>query len=172
MYNDGSEDGDILQLGEAIRNGDLKKVKSFLEENGVEFTLNVMFCFEVYAQRLAMYREDEFLPSTMEPVPIKVTPLQLAVLCKRSQLLEYFLSSATPSIGMHELNNILSIKSKIQFHKGIQNYVDRDQALQVCMDFEPWNWNLVDLNTTSRGHPYFIWQLGLMPNVSKYWYTS
>ena len=135
LCNDGSEDGDILQLGEAIRNGDLKKVKSFLEENGVQNMLNTRFCFEVYAQRLAMYRDDEFLPSTMEPVPIKVTPLQLAVLCKRSQLLEYLLSSASFSIGMQELNNMLSVKTKIDFPKGIQNYVDRDQALQVYINF-------------------------------------
>ena len=135
LCNDGSEDGDILKLGEAIRNGDLKEVKSFLEENGVHNMLNTRFCFEVYAQRLAMYREDEFLPSTMEPVPIKVTPLQLAVLCKRSQLLEYLLSSASPSIGMQELNNMLSVKAKIDFPKGIQNYVDRDQALQVYINF-------------------------------------
>lgn len=134
LLNDGSEDTDALQLGEAIRSGDLAKVRAFVEEKGVAKTLSIMFSFEVYAQRLAVYRGDGLLRRpAMENVAIKVTPLQLAVLCKRSQLLEYLLSSATPSIGMQELNNILSTRARIQFPKGIQNYVDKDQALQVCI---------------------------------------
>ena len=116
LFEDGAGSGEdnsktALKLGEAIRNGDLDDVNKFLGENGVSDTLRLMFSFEIMAARLAVYKEDEgSLPPAMEAVAIRVTSLQLAVLCRQSQLLELLLSSATPSIGMRELNDVLSTR--------------------------------------------------------------
>ena len=49
---------------------------------------------------------------------MQVTPTQLAVLCKQSQVLEYLLSSSTPHTGMKELNNMLS--ARYSKHLGIE----------------------------------------------------
>ena len=51
----------------------------------------------------------------MEVVGIRVTSLQLAVLCKQSQLLELLLSSATPYLEMKELNDVLSTRFEWRF---------------------------------------------------------
>ena len=102
---------EALKLGEAIRNGDLDEVNKFLGENGVSETLRLMFSFEIMAQRGAVFKEDEGpVPPAMEAVGIRVTSLQLAVLCRQSQLLELLLSSATPSVDMRELNDVLSTR--------------------------------------------------------------
>ena len=53
----------------------------------------------------------------MEVVGIRVTSLQLAVLCKQSQLLELLLSSATPYLEMKELNDVLSTRYEWRFHE-------------------------------------------------------
>lgn len=116
LFEDGGGDGEdngktALKLGEAIRNGDLDEVNKFLGENGASETLRLMFSFEIMGQRGAVYKEDEgFLPPAMEAVGIRVTSLQLAVLCRQSQLLELLLSSATPSVDMRELNDVLSTR--------------------------------------------------------------
>ena len=101
-----------LKLGEAIRNGDLDEVNKFLCENGISETLHLKFSFEIMAQRGEVYREAEGLdlPPAVEAVGIRVTSLQLAVLCRQSQLLELLLSSASSSVGMGELNDVLSTR--------------------------------------------------------------
>ena len=40
--------------------------------------------------------------------------MQLAVLCKQSQVLEYLLSSSTPHTGMKELNDVLSARYNLR----------------------------------------------------------
>ena len=132
----GAEDNKAaIRLGEAIRSGDLDEVKAFFGEKGIAETLGIMFSFEIMVQRLAVFKEDESLPPAMEAVGIKVTPLQLAVLCKQSQLLELLLSSAS-STGMQELNNMLSTRARIHFPEGINNYADKDKTLQAHLLFE------------------------------------
>ena len=118
LVEDGESGGEdnsnktALKLGEAIRNGDTDEVNKFLCENGISETLRLKFSFEIMAQRGEVYREDEGLdlPPAMEAVGIRVTSLQLAVLCRQSQLLELLLSSATSSVGMGELNDVLSTR--------------------------------------------------------------
>ena len=118
LVEDGESGGEdnsnktALKLGEAIRNGDTDEVNKFLCETGISETLRLKFSFEIMAQRGEVYREDEGLdlPPAMEAVGIRVTSLQLAVLCRQSQLLELLLSSATASVGMGELNDVLSTR--------------------------------------------------------------
>ncbi len=147
------KDNAILDLGEAIRSGNVALLVAHIENNGLGQVFTARFAFEIVVRQLGYYQKSGesskrkgryktpgassfYKPAVSKTAVMEVTALQLAVVSRQLEMVKHMLDTAVKSDDESDRQALLRGLTAVHFPDSANMYESADQMLHGLNAFQ------------------------------------